>query len=487
MAKVVFLGVDGATLDVVKPLIKNGDLPNFKRLLKSKYLKKLRSTYPPSSPPAWNSIFTGVNPGKHGIYDFVKRKHNSYFIEPVFSEDRKAPFIWEIPSMKKKKTIALSIPFAYPPRKLNGIMTTGLGSPSKESDFTYPADFKKYITENYPDFDIDFEEHFFDFHNESEKALDKIYEVTTAQFELAKDLFTNRKWDFLTIVFRSTDVIQHYFFNNKKIIKRYYQQMDNVVGWFMDHVDRDTYLITASDHGFREVRTKFLINNWLKSQGYLNLQAPNEKESFTKIIDAGVIEKILFKLGFKKIIWLIKRSPLLEFVAKHFLKSARTNYFFNIDWEDTKAYFLSSFLYVNQKSREPSGIVSESEKNKLLLELKRKLMKLSHKGKPAIKKILLSDQIYTAQTEHTPDMIIIPNDHIFVSGEVNHEPQFFQKELNRNGEHAVDGLISVYHKNSQRMTKFISKKNLSLYDIAPSVLKMLKVKLSSEFDGSPLI
>ena len=487
MSKVVFLGIDGATLNVVKPLIKSGDLPNFKRLLKSKYLKKLKSTYPPSSPPAWNSIFTGVAPGKHGIYDFVKRKHDSYFIEPVFSEDRKAPFIWEIPAMKKKKTIALSIPFAYPPRKLNGIMTTGLGTPSKESEFTYPAHFKKCILEKYPDFDIDFEEHFFDFHNESEKALNKIYRVTVAQFELAKDLFLNRKWDFLTVVFRSTDVIQHYFFNNKKIIKKYYQQMDDAIGWFIDNIDKDTYLIAASDHGFREVKTKFLINNWLRKEGYLNLQESNKKKSLIKIIDAGMIERILFKLGFKQLIWLIKRSPFLEFFAKHFLKSARTNYFFNIDWENTKFYFLSSFLYANQESREPNGVVSEKEKKKLLLELKRKLLNISYQGKPAIKKIVLSEEVYVDSTEHTPDMVIIPNDKIFISGEVNHASQFFQKELNRNGEHAMDGLISVYHKNPKKLKGFISKKNLNLYDIAPSVLKILKVKTKSSFDGNPLI
>lgn len=487
MSKVVFLGIDGATLNVVKPLIENGDLPNFKRLLDNKFLKTFKSTYPPSSPPAWNSIFTGVNPGKHGIYDFVKRKKDSYFIEPVFSEDRQSPFIWELSEMRKKKTIALSIPFAYPPRKLNGIMTTGLGAPSKDSNFTYPDDFKDYISENYPNFDIDFEEHFFDFHNESEKALEKIYEVTKAQFELAKDLFLNRKWDFLTVVFRSTDVIQHYFFNNKRVMKKYYQQMDVVIGWFMNEIDKDTYLIVASDHGFREVKTRFLINNWLRKEGDLKLQEQNEKKSLTQILDAQFIERMLYKLGFKQLIWMIKRSPLLEFFAKYFLKSDRTNYFFNIDWPNTRFYFLSSFLYVNQKRREPAGVINKNDKRKLLLKLKKKMMKISYRGRLTVKKVILSEDAYVGANGNTPDMIIIPNDEVFISGEVNYDSKFFIKETNRNGEHAVDGLVSVYHKNSKKVARFKTKRNLSLYDIAPTVLKMLRIKTNSNFDGTPFV
>src|SRR5205823_6036616 len=101
--------------------------------------------YPPISPPGWVSMFTGTEPVRHRIFDFVKRKKGSYFIEPIFSQDRREPFIWEFLSEKNIRTIAIGIPFAYPPRPFNGILTTGLGTPSKKSDFTYPSHIKEHI------------------------------------------------------------------------------------------------------------------------------------------------------------------------------------------------------------------------------------------------------------------------------------------------------------------------------------------------------
>ena len=78
MAKIVILGLDGATFDLILPWVQAGKLPHLARLLNTGMAGTLRSTMPPMSPPAWNSFMTGTNPGKHGIYDFTGRKPHSY-------------------------------------------------------------------------------------------------------------------------------------------------------------------------------------------------------------------------------------------------------------------------------------------------------------------------------------------------------------------------------------------------------------------------
>ena len=67
--RVFVIGLDGATFDLLDPWIEDGRLPNLKKLMEKSAYGRLESTIPPISPPAWTSFMTGVNPGKHGIYD----------------------------------------------------------------------------------------------------------------------------------------------------------------------------------------------------------------------------------------------------------------------------------------------------------------------------------------------------------------------------------------------------------------------------------
>ena len=70
--KVFVLGLDGATWDVLEPLIQDGLLPNLARLRKQGSWGSLTSVFPPLSPVAWTGVMTGKNSGKHGIFEFVE-------------------------------------------------------------------------------------------------------------------------------------------------------------------------------------------------------------------------------------------------------------------------------------------------------------------------------------------------------------------------------------------------------------------------------
>ena len=87
--RVIVIGLDGATWDLIKPWAKGGELPAFRRLMDEGAWGILESTIPPLSPSAWVSIYTGCKPSKHGIFGFLKRKENSYFYRPISSKDIK--------------------------------------------------------------------------------------------------------------------------------------------------------------------------------------------------------------------------------------------------------------------------------------------------------------------------------------------------------------------------------------------------------------
>jgi predicted AlkP superfamily phosphohydrolase/phosphomutase len=77
-AGVFVMGVDGMDPDILKRMIGEGKMPNFKRLAKEGSFQELGTSNPPQSPVAWSNFVTGMNPGGHGIYDFLHRDPSNY-------------------------------------------------------------------------------------------------------------------------------------------------------------------------------------------------------------------------------------------------------------------------------------------------------------------------------------------------------------------------------------------------------------------------
>lgn len=478
---VIFIGIDGATWSVIDPLIRQNKLPNLKKLKEKGLCSTLTSTYPPSSPPAWTSMYTGVTPGKHNIFDFVKRKSDSYFVEPIFSRDRKAPALWDIVSSNNKKVIALSIPFSYPLTPVNGIITSGLGAPSRDSDFCYPANFKKYIRDNYPDFDIDFEEQSFNLPSDRELVFQKVNNVTQSQIALSKDLIVNRDWDLFTIVFRSLDVIQHFFMDEPEILARFYGQIDLFLGWLTDQLDNKTTLIIASDHGFKLVKTKFYLNNWLKNEGFLALK---NQQGFK--LNADQLEKVLIKLGLRKLVFALKKSPILEPLMKLIPTTSRIALSTQADWTNTRAYYMgisnNGLIFINKIGREPEGIVEPAEVYMLYKEIRNKLMKLTHNGHKVVDQVLFAEDVYTYGSNRSgPDIIVSLIGEYSIEDGLSESNVSFSEEKNKPGNHHPDGILGIYPK-----PQIKKESKYSIYSITPTILKLLNIPQPDYLDGKPI-
>ena len=98
--KVFVIGLDGATLDIIKPLAKEGKLPNFAKLMKTGSYGILKSAIPPITPCAWTSFATGKHPSKHGLYDFNHMEGDPLKQKSVNRTFIRAKSIWKIPNGK---------------------------------------------------------------------------------------------------------------------------------------------------------------------------------------------------------------------------------------------------------------------------------------------------------------------------------------------------------------------------------------------------
>ncbi len=148
--KIVVLGFDGLDPTLLDTFIQRGDMPAFSRLIKTGTLSKLETTVSPESPTAWASFATGVNPGKHNIFDFLVRHLDTYSPElgivhvdpPTFLFDwmplsrpkvtslRGGTSFWVTAGQAGIRTSVLTVPVTFPVEDVpNGELLAGLPAP----------------------------------------------------------------------------------------------------------------------------------------------------------------------------------------------------------------------------------------------------------------------------------------------------------------------------------------------------------------------
>ena len=148
--RLVVLGFDGMDPALVGKWMREGKLPNFKRLADHGGLYPLATTHSPESPTAWASFATGVNPGKHNIYDFLVRDTTTYlpdlgmvrrepprflfdyvpYSKPKVLSIRGATSFWVTAGKAGVRSSVLTVPVTFPPETVpNGEMLSGLPLP----------------------------------------------------------------------------------------------------------------------------------------------------------------------------------------------------------------------------------------------------------------------------------------------------------------------------------------------------------------------
>ena len=140
MTKLLIIGLDGATFDLIKPWAAEGKLPTLAKLMQDGVTGNLESTLPPVTSPAWPTFMTGKNPGKHGVFDFIRPRAGTF--DMVNASQIKGKLLWEILSEAGYSVGVLNVPITYPPRKVNGYMVPGLLSPD-QGKTVYPPDLLK--------------------------------------------------------------------------------------------------------------------------------------------------------------------------------------------------------------------------------------------------------------------------------------------------------------------------------------------------------
>jgi predicted AlkP superfamily phosphohydrolase/phosphomutase len=272
VGRVMVLGFDGLEPGRVRNLADQGRLPNFSKVIEEGLFTDLLTVLPPSSAPAWTSAVTGVNPGKHGIYGFLKEPTADDNAPIVFNTSRQRGFeaVWEALSRYGRTSCILNIPLTSPADSLTGYMVAGFPHTSDDPrDKFFPADLEKRLA----GYSLDDIETLGGLGRE-EKFVMRMEAMSSRLRAMGLELLDERGWDLYWIVFTFTDRHQHFFWKYIDpehpmydpvqaatyggMIDGAYEKADAYLGEFMRRLGENDLLIIMSDHGFG--RLHYTIN-----------------------------------------------------------------------------------------------------------------------------------------------------------------------------------------------------------------------------------
>ncbi|WP_176629289.1 alkaline phosphatase family protein [Desulfolutivibrio sulfodismutans] len=357
------LGWDGATFDVIRPLIARGRMPHTARLMAEGAFARLRSTIPAVTPVAWTTMITGVNPGKHGILDGHQLDPETGRIRFASAAMRRAPPLWSLINAHGGRTAVLNVPVTYPPEQVNGFLAPGMFTPPGAPDAIFPADMGAAFLARfgpladsppkYPD---------------PLRYLESLLAGVQTRLEMVLWLMERGPWELLFAVFMEVDRVQHFFWQYRDpahprhrelgdAVDRVYEALDAALGRILTAVGPDAIVALASDHGAGPLHTGVFLNAWLMDQGLLHMTRDFEK-TFSRPAAGGL--GLLRRVLAKAVSAVAPRAAAAMKAGALACEQARVNNLLRsiIDWERTLAWSdgMGGGIYVNPPASEgPKG------------------------------------------------------------------------------------------------------------------------------------
>jgi predicted AlkP superfamily phosphohydrolase/phosphomutase len=459
--KILIIGLEGLSPELLTSLMNDGKLPNLSSLIKNGIMLNLTSPLPLVSPVTWTSFSTGKNPGKHGIFGWQQCDLDSYKTYIPLSNDIKAKTFWEILSENGKRGIIINAYLTYPPKPINGIIVSGMPSPYLS---TYPPELKEELEKK--GYKVEAKGYVYTPINE---FIEDLYNTAEIRKKVALKLMDSEDWNLFFILFPEIDRIQHCCWKDveengkhKKEVLKFYEFIDEKVGEIVKKAGNATIFI-ISDHGFRKSEKRFHVNQWLLKEGYLKLK-PTLKNFVNSIMLKATY--ILRKMELSDLILKFGKIAGKELSE---IKSLE----FDIDYNNSKAFacaFYETSIYINPK-------LDLNEREKIKEEIARKLKELKNNNEKVFKEVYKNNEIYNgAFLNISPDIILIPNEGYLAVGDFS--SQLFECSYKETGTHKQGGILIV--------NKKFEIKEASIMDIAPTVLRLMKINIPEDFDGKPL-
>jgi predicted AlkP superfamily phosphohydrolase/phosphomutase len=479
LGKTLLIGLDGATFDVLDPLMARGAMPFLSSLVTNGVRAPLRTVIPALTPPGWTSLVTGKRPGKHGVFDFFRKEApDSVHFRFASSHDVGAATIWSLATNYGKSLIALNFPLMFPPPAVNGTIVPGGWMPWRQLRLgCYPPGLFDRLKA-------------LDSFNAREMVLDMALEEKAVEGAapeeyadwIALHIRRERRWldilrylvreepaDLITVLFDGTDKLQHLCWRFldpatasggaatgweqeiRGLCEDYFRQLDQVLAETVSLAGPDASVLVTSDHGAGPTTDVFYVNAWLEQNGYLAWSSPERA--------TGAAQP---HLGFNQ-------------TARHVNQ---------LDWTRTRAYVAtpsSNGIHIVPRGPDREGGVSLPEYQRVRAEIAAGLHAVRHPltGRPVVTEVWTREQVFDGPFDALgPDLTLVMADGGLVSilpSEVMVAPR---PEVA--GAHRPLGVLVASGPLFQRGANLAE---VPITDVAPTLLYSLGIPIPDDLDG----
>ncbi len=486
--RIFIIGLDGATFDVLFPMMDDGLMPNLRHLMETGASGILNSTAPPITPAAWTTFMTGMGPGKHGVIDFehYDPKTNTLSFNSTFEIKEKT--IWQMLSENGFTIGSIHLPMTYPPQPVNGFVVSGFETPSIDAEFTYPRELKEIILKEIPDYSYstNWQRGILGGRSKFDENLEYIKRSFHQGVKLARIGIEHYHPDVMMVLFKLVDNIQHKCWKfltpegakkyptQRRMVNSCFAELDKCIGQLLDLThENEAAVLIMSDHGHGSLDGRAQPNLLLKRWGYLQFTS-NVSQAKTRI------KHIISRMTRKKASRFSQPSTGIEADLA-------------VDWSKTRACVMHAgmygFLYINLKGRQPMGIVEPSEYEALRDELINKFLSARDEkfGKQIFEKVVKPEELYNCKRDsnpNMPDLMLIPGEGLAVIRKIRGTDSVKWALNGRlGGTHRIEGIFVA---NGPRIKPGF-KINANIADITPTLLAMLGLAVPVDMEGKALI
>ena len=427
-------------------------MPTLSTIGNQKCFSRLKSTIPPQTAPAWTSITTGVNPGKHGIYYFYNFSTSPITI--VNATNTSTPRIWDYVGATNQRSVVVNVPITYPASEISGYMVSGIPPWYFDEKSVYPADLLDRLKGTGYEIDTPMSRGL-------ERQPDVLVSRLLATEEKRVDAFLNLlkegEWSFGMIVLTALDRLQHKALGKgereRQAIRRGYREVDALVGRIIGSFEGDVNFLIVSDHGFNTRPVAFYPNAWLHSKGLLRRKS-SVRNRLTRIAHDVLDGHLL---------WLPRSLTKRYQGASTVIRSID-----GVDLERSRAFVPGTDGVMVVKSKEDQDLITSG-----LTELKddsgREICKVYHR-----------DQVYKGdRVDSGPELLIVPRDDVNIKTD-----PFSSHVVSRSGNfpkanHGQNGIFLATGPDIRKSTSL----DLCLEDIAPTSLALMGLRPPESMDG----
>jgi len=488
LPRVVVIGIDGGTLDLVRPWARAGQLPALAALLGDGGAGTLLSTQPPLTPVAWSSMLTGCSPARHGTCGFLRIPRNSYAPEFLSGGSLALPTVFELASEAGLRVGALNVPWTWPPRPVNGFWLSGLDAPGFGPEI---AELRGLFEELAARFDGYFDKLVPPRREGYE--LDRLEGSITKLGAIGRHLVQTRPVDLFAMVFTSSDQVQHWFWHERSasardgrrvedLVLHTYRLIDEEIGRLLDEcAGPETTVLVISDHGAGPCEGGINLNRWLAQRGMLRFTGGGSGLRGLALRAGRMLPGRLRERLRRRVVGQ-RRRMLSEVLAG------------GIAWEDTDAFCWSDYgsISLNLEGRFAAGRVRVGQREAMLHELSEALLALRdpETGERVMSAPLRGDDLYGAQPD-APDLLAVTRGYrreilsdFTTSGPLPGDlgKRVFGPSV-RQGTHRLEGMLCAH---GPGVRAGFAPSGARIQDIAPTVLHLLGEAVPDYMDGRVL-